>query len=88
VITREIERVGVPVVQITSMSMLAQQVGSNRIVTGVKILHPCGDASLAEEADRALRREIVKCALGAFQTDVDGPKIFVPDVAYASYTSG
>lgn len=87
-IVREIERVGVPVVQITAMSMLARQVGANRIVTGVKILHPCGDAGLPEEADRALRREIVKTALKALQTDVDGPTIFVPEVAYASSTSG
>ena len=87
-IVREIERVGVPVVQITTMSMLAKQIGANRIVTGVKILHPCGDPGLPEDADRALRREIVKCALSALQTDVDGPTIFVPDVTYASYTSG
>ena len=87
-ITREIEKVGIPVVQITAMSMLAKQVGSNRVVTGVKILHPCGDASLPEESDRALRRAIVKCAFDALQTDVDGPTIFVPDVTLSSYTSG
>ncbi len=87
-IVREIERVGVPVVQITNMSTLAHQVGANRIVAGVKILHPCGDASLPADADRRLRREIVKCALNALQTDVAGPTIFIPDIAYSSYTSG
>ena len=87
-ITREIERAGIPVAQITTMSMLANQVGSNRVVTGVSILHPCGDASLPEESDRALRRAIVKCALEALQTDVDGPTIFVPNVTLSSYTSG
>ena len=69
---------------ITAMSMLAQQVGANRIVTGAKIPHPCGDPTLPEEADIALRREIVKCALNALQTDVSSPTIFVPDVVYTS----
>jgi betaine reductase len=82
VIDREIEKEGIPVVLITAMSMLGKQVGANRIVTGVKIPHPCGDPRLPEEADRALRREIVKCALKALQTDVSSPTIFVPDVAF------
>ena len=69
---------------ITAMTMLGKQIGANRIVTGVKIPHPCGDPNLPEEADKALRREIVKSALGALQTDVSGPTIFVPDVKYTS----
>ena len=69
---------------ITAMSMLAQQVGANRIVTGAKIPHPCGDPTLPEEADKALRREIVKCALSTLQTDVSSPTISVPDVVYTS----
>ena len=69
---------------ITAMSMLAQQVGANRIVTGAKIPQPCGDPTLPEEADKALRREIVKCALSALQTDVSNSTISVPDVVYTS----
>ena len=87
-ITREIERAGIPVVQITAMSMLANQIGSNRAVTGVKILHPCGDASLPSKSDKDLRREIVNCALKALQTDIEVPTVFVPDVSLSSYTSG
>ena len=64
------------------MSMLAKQIGTNRIVTGTKIPHPCGDPDLPEEADRNLRREIVKCALKALQTEVNSPTIFTPDIKY------
>ena len=68
----------------TAMTMLAKQIGANRIITGVKIPHPCGDPTLPEEADLALRREIVNRALGALQTDVSNPTVFVPDVKYTS----
>lgn len=70
---------------ITAMSMMAKQLGANRVVTGTKIPHPCGDPSLPPEADKALRREIVNCAMTALQSDVDGQTIFVPD---ATFTSG
>ena len=71
-------------VQITAMSMLAKQLGINRIVTGTKIPHPCGDPNLPVEADLALRREIVKCAIDALKTDVGGPTVFAPSIAYTS----
>ncbi len=54
--------------------------GVNRIVAGAGIAHPCGDPGLSDKDDRALQREIVKTALAALQTDVDGPTIFVPSV--------
>ena len=71
-----------PVAHITAMVSLAKQTGSSRTVTGTKIPHPCGDPNIPEEADQALRREIVKCALGSLQTDVSGPTVFTPNVTY------
>ena len=73
-----------PVAFVTAMSMMAKQLGANRVVTGTKIPHPCGDPSLPPEADKALRRKIVNCALTALQSDVDGPTIFVPDATFMS----
>ena len=73
-----------PVVFVTAMSMMAKQLGANRVVTGTKIPHPMGDPSLPPEADKALRRKIVNCALTALQSDVDGPTIFVPDATFMS----
>jgi len=84
VIVKEIEKGGIPVALITAMTKMATQVGANRIVTGIKIPHPCGNPDLPEEADLALRREIVKCALRALQTEVDSPTVFVPDVTFIS----
>ncbi len=58
--------------------------GANRIVAGTKIPHPCGDPTLPQEADRALRRKIIKCAISALQTNVIRPTVFVPDNTYVS----
>lgn len=69
---------------ITAMPRMAEQVKANRIITGIKIPHPCGNPSLSPEGDLALRREIVKTALKALQTEVKGPTIFTPNVTMAT----
>ena len=79
-IAKEIEREGVPVAFITAMPKMAEQVKANRIITGIKIPHPCGNPDLSEKDDQALRGEIVKCALQALQTDVEAPTIFMPQI--------
>jgi glycine reductase complex component B subunit gamma len=79
VIGKEIEREGIPVVQITTMTILGQQIGVNRVVAGRKVVHPCGDPDLSEEADREVRRNIVKTAFRALQTKVESPTIFIPN---------
>jgi glycine reductase len=66
------------------MTMVSKQIGANRIVTGTKIPHPCGDPNLSQEADQAIRLEIVKTALESLQTDVDGPTIFTPAISFTS----
>ena len=83
-ISREIEQTGMPVAHITAMSMLANQLGANRVITGTKIPHPLGDPNLPSEADLTLRRGIIECALNALQTDVVSPTIFTPDIAFTS----
>jgi betaine reductase len=84
VIVREIERERIPVVLITPMTMVGKQTGANRVLTGTKLPHPCGDPRLPEESDRALRRELINTALKALQTDVDGPTVFVPNITFTS----
>ena len=81
---REIERAGIPVAYITAMSLLAKQMGNNRVITGTKLPHPCGDPNVPEEADFAIRREIIKCSLEALQTDVDGPTIVEPNIVFTT----
>ena len=83
-IAKEIEKQGIPVALITALTMVAKQVGANRVVTGTKIPHPCGDPNQTEESDKALRREIVRTALAALGTQVSGATIFVPCVTFTS----
>lgn len=83
-ISKEIEREGIPVAFITAMTKIATQQKVNRIVTGVRIPHPCGDSSLPPEDDLVLRRKIIECALEAVQTKVEGSTVFTPGVTYAS----
>jgi betaine reductase len=74
--SKEIERVGIPVVVISALPPLALQAGANRVIQGVKIEHVCGDPALPPEADRALRRDLVERALQALQTEVARPTVF------------
>ena len=83
-IAKEIERAGIPVAFITAMTKMASQVGANRIVTGIKIPHPCGNPALPEDADYNTRLELMKSAIKAFQTEVDGPTVFEPDITKVS----
>jgi len=81
VISKELEKAGLPVALISAMFPVAQQVRANRIVKGVSIPHPCGDPNLSKELDARLRREIVQTALRALETNVNGPTVFSPPVA-------
>lgn len=67
-----------PVAFITAMVSLAEQVGAKRIVKGIRVPHPCGDPEFPENEDLDLRRNIVRCALEAVQTDVERPTVFQP----------
>ncbi len=80
-ISKELDKAGVPVAMISALFPLAEQVGASRIVKGVRIPHPCGDPSLPPEVDSRLRRDIVETALNALQEEVVEPTLFFPNVA-------
>ena len=80
-ISKELEKAGLPVALISAMFPVAQQVRANRIVKGVSIPHPCGDPNLSKELDARLRREIIQTALRALESEVTGPTVFAPPVA-------
>jgi glycine reductase len=46
-------------------------VGSNRIITGNKIVNPLGNVDLDPKEEKEVRRAIVENALKALQTDVE-----------------
>lgn len=69
---------GIPVAVISAIPIVPLTVGASRIVRGVRIEHVCGDPTLSQAGDRDLNMRIVRTALRALQTDVDGPTIFEP----------
>ena len=77
-ISKELDRAGVPVSVISAMYPVVEQVGASRIVKGTRIPHPCGDPDLSEEEDSKLRRNIVSTALDALKDEVPGPTLYAP----------
>ena len=73
---KEIERAGIQVVHICTVTPISMTVGANRIVPAIAIPHPLGNPALDKDEEKKLRREIVEKALKALTTEVDGQTIF------------
>jgi glycine reductase len=73
---KEIERAGIPVAHICSIITISQTVGANRIVPAFAIPHPLGNPRLPLEEEKELRRNMVKKALAALQTPIEGQTVF------------
>jgi glycine reductase len=73
---KEIERAGIPVVHICTVTPISMTVGANRIVPAIAIPHPLGNPALDKDEEKKLRRHIVEKALNALTTEVDGQTIF------------
>ena len=73
---KEIERAGIPVVHICTVTPISMTVGANRIVPAVAIPHPLGNPALDKEEEKKLRRQIVEKALKALTTEVYGHPLF------------
>ena len=73
---KEIERYGIPIVHMATITTISESVGANRIVPTIAIPHPVGNPNLPAEEELALRRRMVKKALEALSTEVSGPTQF------------
>mgnify|MGYP000008015780 FL=1 len=73
---KEVERAGIPVVHICTVTPISMTVGANRIVPAIAIPHPLGNPALDADEEKSLRRKIVEKALVALETEVDGQTIF------------
>ena len=73
---KEIERTGLPVVHICTVTPISLTVGANRIIPAIAIPHPLGDPAASREEEERLRRSSVKKALNALSTEVDGQVVF------------
>ena len=75
-ITKELERNGIPTVQITTMTPIALMIGSNRIVPGAGIIHPVGNPELSPVEEKKLRRALVQKALSALELNLNQQQLF------------
>lgn len=73
---KEVERAGIPVVHICTVTPISMTVGANRIVPAIAIPHPLGDPKKTMEEEKDIRRRIVTKALDALCTEVEDQTIF------------
>ena len=74
--TKEIERAGIPIVQMANMIPVAKTVGANKIVPTISIPYPLGDPAQPEEEQWKLRYHRVGVALDALTTDIKEQTVF------------
>jgi glycine reductase len=67
---------GIPVVLITCLGNVAQQVGVGRILSGNKFHYPVGQPDLPAEEERRWRTSLLEKALKALETPIQEPKMF------------
>lgn len=73
---KEVERAGLPVVHICTVTPISLTVGANRIVPAVAIPHPLGNPKLDPDEEYKLRQKIVDEALRALTTEVTEQTVF------------
>jgi len=73
---KEIERAGIPVAHVCSITTISQTVGANRIVPAVAIPHPLGNPTLPPEEEKELRRGLLRKAFGALMTPIEEQTVF------------
>ena len=73
---KNIEKYGIPVVHIATVTPISMTVGANRIVPAIAIPHPLGNPKMSPEEEKELRRGLVEKALKALETPVDTQTIF------------
>ncbi len=73
---KEIERYGIPIVHMATITTISESVGANRIVPTIAIPYPVGNPNLAKEDEYSLRKKMVGKALNALSTQVSEPTQF------------
>lgn len=73
---KEIERFGIPIVHMSTITTISESVGANRIVPTVAIPYPVGNPDLNNNSEYVLRKKMVERAVNALAVDVDKPTQF------------
>ncbi len=72
---KEIERYGIPIVHMATITTISESVGANRIIPTIAIPYPVGNPDLGAR-EEMLREELVNRAIKALETEVSQPTIF------------
>ena len=56
---KEIERYGIPIVHMSTITTISESVGANRIVPTIAIPYPVGNPNLPKEEEYKLRKKMV-----------------------------
>lgn len=73
---KEIERAGIPVVQMANILPVAKTVGVNKMVPTISIPYPLGDPKTPKEEQWKLRYHRTGVALDALTADVKEQTVF------------
>ena len=73
---KEIERYGIPIVQMATITTISESVGANRIIPTIAIPYPVGNPELGDKEDAHARDELVERAIRGLATEVASPTIF------------
>jgi len=74
---KEIERVGLPAVQICAIVPIALTVGANRVVQAVAIPHPTGNPKIKKEEEIELRKKLLKTTLQGLSSKIEEQTVFI-----------
>ncbi len=67
---KEIERFGIPIVHMATITTISESVGANRIVPTVAIPYPVGNPDLPEKEEYEIRRNLVERAVDSLSKEV------------------
>ena len=73
---KEIEKAGIPIVQMANLIPVAKTVGANKMVPTISIPYPLGDPTRSKEEQWKLRHHRVGVALEALTLDVQEQTVF------------
>ncbi len=73
---KEIERYGIPIVHMSTITTISESVGANRIVPTIAIPYPVGNPNLSKKVEADLREKMVKRAINALASEVEETTYF------------
>ena len=75
-VAQEIEKSGIPVVNITAVPSVADMVGVTRILRGFTIPSVLGDLKLSKEQEKESRKRHIRRALSILQMEINDEHVF------------